>query len=561
MSHSYLLRMEPRNVAGSLEPGLAARVADPLWMLGRQWQLGELLAEDAGSPTSVDLAAETAKVARFRRVGEAVGVPYDPAAMPLDVMAADEVRQAPRWTVRLRVDTGRAFARLLREAGMGGYSDALRTAHALEPAPAHLRVSDPAGARLLDVASGRIADGQQLYEALEHALRTGSDLPASAAIVDVDVDAIRKAGNAWLAFCDATITESGPSTWVPERLAHGFSVATGDDAGASVLDADGVRGPSIDWYSFDSRPVAKATGFTALPPPSPLPTGVRFRGMPNARWWELEDSSIDLGAVDAGPSDVARLALLEFTLVYANDFFAVPLRLPVGSLCRINSLVVHDTFGMKQRIEPAGRGPRQGSQRWTMFTFTERAPGAAPSGVSDMFFLPPVAVQPITGSPVEDVLLLRDEMANLAWAVERRYEGDAGGSVEAIEAMTRSLVDTGRPNADAPLRYLLGMTVPAHWFPLVPTQNAAGVLLDLQRMANQDASVEPRGRILDLNGPHIVDAEVPREGTRLLRDYAMARWSNGESFTWARRTRLVGRGEGSSGLRFDAAVLENENPV
>jgi hypothetical protein len=183
------------------------------------------------------------------------------------------------------------------------------------------------------------------------------------------------------------------------------------------------------------------------------------------------------------------------------------------------------------------------------------------AGVSDLFFLPPVATQAITGSPVEDVLMLRDEMANLAWAVERRYEGDAGGGVESIEGMTRSLVDVARPAADATLRYLLGTTVPAHWFPLVSTQDAAGVRLDLQRMANQNASVKPRGRILDLNGPHIVDAEVPREGTRLLRDYAMARWSNGASFTWARRIRLVGRGEGSSGLRFDAAVLENENPA
>ena len=34
-------------------------------------------------------------------------------------------------------------------------------------------------------------------------------------------------------------------------------------------------------------------------------------------------------SIDAGPSDVARMALLEFALVYGNDFFAMPLRLPV----------------------------------------------------------------------------------------------------------------------------------------------------------------------------------------------------------------------------------------
>ena len=49
-----------------------------------------------------------------------------------------------------------------------------------------------------------------------------------------------------------------------------------------------------------------------------LPTAVRFNGMPAARWWELEDAQVDLGAVDAAPSDLARLALLEFALVFGT---------------------------------------------------------------------------------------------------------------------------------------------------------------------------------------------------------------------------------------------------
>ena len=77
--------------------------------------------------------------------------------------------------------------------------------------------------------------------------------------------------------------------------------------------------------------------------------------MPNARWWEFEDETMDLGAADAGPSDVARLALLEFGLVYGNDFFAIPLQLPIGTLTRITSLVVTDTFGMRLEIEPAAQ--------------------------------------------------------------------------------------------------------------------------------------------------------------------------------------------------------------
>jgi hypothetical protein len=282
--------------------------------------------------------------------------------------------------------------------------------------------------------------------------------------------------------------------------------------------------------------------------------------MPTARWWELEDASVDLGNVDAGPSDVARLALLEFTLVYANDFFAVPLRLPVGSVTRISSLVVGDTFGMRLQIKSASQsGP--GVERWSMFTLSESDPvDSGATGVSDLLFLPPTTSQAITSEPVEDVRLLRDEMANLAWAVEKRYEGGTGTAIERIEQMTLSLPEPPVPGQDASPRYLLGTSVPPYWYPLLPTATAGSLGLKLERMANRDASDDPRGRFLRIANPAIPDAEVPREGTRLVRDYLLTRWSNGEPLLWARRIRRLGRGEGSSGLRFDTVELDEGNP-
>ena len=77
-------------------------------------------------------------------------------------------------------------------------------------------------------------------------------------------------------------------------------------------------------------------------------------------------------------------------------------------------------------------------------------------------------------------------------------------------------------------------------------------------MANRDTSVVPRGRFLVLGSPPLPDAEVPREGARLLRDDALTRWTDGATLAWSRRVRRVGRGEGSSGLRFDAAELGDE---
>lgn len=45
-------------------------------------------------------------------------------------------------------------------------------------------------------------------------------------------------------------------------------------------------------------------------------------------------------------------------------------------------------------------------------------PEAVP--VTNPFFLPAAIVQPNVGAVLEEVLLFRDELANAAWAVERR---------------------------------------------------------------------------------------------------------------------------------------------
>ena len=54
MTTYALHRVEPISRQGDPGEGLAAVVADPLWMLARQRQYGELTGEDAGSPIRVD---------------------------------------------------------------------------------------------------------------------------------------------------------------------------------------------------------------------------------------------------------------------------------------------------------------------------------------------------------------------------------------------------------------------------------------------------------------------------------------------------------------------------
>ena len=68
--------------------GWRAEVADPLWLLGRQWQLLELRGEDAGSPVTVRVDGGTTPLARWQPVG---GRTEDvPPGVPLEAVVERE---------------------------------------------------------------------------------------------------------------------------------------------------------------------------------------------------------------------------------------------------------------------------------------------------------------------------------------------------------------------------------------------------------------------------------------------------------------------------------------
>src|SRR6478672_8665757 len=58
-------RLEPQSTTGDPRPGIEARVHDPLWLVGRQWQLGEFEGEDAGTPLTVRVVTRTVAVDRW----------------------------------------------------------------------------------------------------------------------------------------------------------------------------------------------------------------------------------------------------------------------------------------------------------------------------------------------------------------------------------------------------------------------------------------------------------------------------------------------------------------
>ena len=569
-------RLEPRARDKGLAPGLEARVHDPLWLLGRQWQFGELTADaDLGSAVVAEVSAQVVPLARFRpgrTEGRAPSQAYDVGQQPLEALVeAEDVR--PAASARARARAGQHFERMLSAHRVGRYGAAYRAVFALRTDPEPL---DAASRRFVSLIAGRVIDGARLYAALTATLRPPAGrppaLPATPRVDGPDVERVRAAAEAWLAWSDSLVTS--PSTpnaaWIGSRMEYAFAVeAPAPDGRGIFLEAEEYTDGSLDWHTFTGAPSTNAPAagqVQVVGPRAVVPTAVTYPGMPASRLWEFEDARVDFGGVEANPEDLGRMLVTEFALVYGGDWLIVPFEAPAGSLVRIVSLDVHDTFGRVVRVNPT-TALEPPTAAWRMFGIS---PPVVPNGADgnseprDALLVAPALVSKLEGRAIEDVLLLRDEMANMAWAVERNVEGAHGLPVNRAASDYERGPEPPPPSASSDtLIYRLRTEVPHHWFPLQPQRlHPSDPAMTLRLVAlpsvQPDGTIEPirpLGRLLAPAAPDakvvLREEEVPREGARVTRAYQLARWFDGTTFLWLGRRKAVGRGEGSSGLRFD----------
>jgi hypothetical protein len=275
--------------------------------------------------------------------------------------------------------------------------------------------------------------------------------------------------------------------------------------------------------------------------------------MPNPRFWEMEDRKIEFADIDSSTTDVAKILLTEFALVYGNDWCIVPCVSAVGSLTQVVGLVVTDVFGERLLVQPAGRGTDEGWQTWRMFVLDTRTAGDV---VEPQLFLPPATPKQMTGVILEKVTFLRDEMANMAWAVEATVPSALGGGLDgyrvAAEIQPPIAVPPPLPEG-VEVRYELGTDVPWNWRPFAPVHlpgSVRSIKLRRSRMPGPDRPI--RGRILSVAGPYdLFEEEVPRAGAQVRVSFQRTRWTGGAVQLWLGRRAQTGRGEGSSGLVFD----------
>ena len=574
-------RLEPHprtdDQSASVATGLEARVHDPLWLLGRQWQFREFEGEDTGSPVSVKLQYATSPLSRWSPGVDdaAANEALDFSSQPLETLVERE--GSTLVGLRANAEAGLHFFTLLGARGQDGLKPAYLKAYPLPAPTAQASLLDPQVDRLWGDMAGRAPDAVKLAADLAASLQPSAgtpDLPSIPAVPAAAHDAVLAVAMDWFAWYSTEIGASNANdTWVPERLEYRFAVSAvaSKGSGETVLAAPDYRGDGLDWYDFVHQ-AGRSLGATSESPTvqkwTGLPAPVTFHGMPTMRWWEFENAAVDLGAVDTAPDDLGRLLVTEFATVFGNDWYQIPVELPLGSITSVVSLVVTDSFGQRKLIEPTGQA-RSKSGPWRMFHVSEAVAGRGAGADLEALFLPPVIAMQMDGAPLEDLLFARDEMADMAWAIERLVEGGSGDAANRAEEWERSLAAAAAAAAAAAptapiaaIRYQLATTVPDHWIPLLPVHDGTprGVRLQRGAMLHFDSgapvAVEPLGRLL--NAPvtplRFFEEEVPREGRHVQRIPMLARWHNGRIISWIGRRSRVGRGEGSSGLRYDRAV-------
>jgi hypothetical protein len=570
-SITYWVRGEPdprSDATDALVEPLRARVRDPLWFLTRQWQVGEFLGADSGSPAYVAL---TERVGQLRSWA-AAGQPTTPLGnAPIESQCEPEPFTPD---VAIRVELGQIFEQLLTEQGQAALIDAFRTEYPISEVTDD--PSDLAETRFRLVVGTRAIDGIALLVAANAAAPA---LPPAPVVLAAGQAAVLAAVNAFRQWVADTLGATGtadPVAWRPSRLEYALEITgTAPDGTAVVLAAAPGADGLVDWSALDLEP-ASASSATPRVPEGPhaetraiIPTHVRFRGAPNARFWDFELAEADLGSIVPDKRDLARLALLDFMLVHANDWFTVPVDLAPGALHQVDQLLVQDVFGVATLVRRADREPISAG-RWSLFTTS--VADQPPAATADFFILSPSAGSAIqVGTTLEDVRFARDEVANMVWALEQMTENGIGGAWSGHERdVARNVPPPGTAKPLPPalpgvdLRYAIESRVPEHWIPFLPVSidpAAGSVALERAAMLRDDGTpIEPAGRILrpssiGAGDPYQVPEEqVARSGAGVQRVVCRCRWVDGSTHLWVMRQSGSSAGAVNSALRFDQAL-------
>ena len=610
---SHVLESRTRN--SDITDALRFRVYDPLWMLSRQWQLGEFKGNDAGTAMSVSCQVRTADMKKYFLGEGGSNVINTPNETPLEPVVEQINRDI---TPIVRVESATFFIDLLRSekdaSEIRSIVGKLRELFPLKESDLHMPVSSLENDQVEEFAESRNTrlalfrkayasksfDGYSLY--LNTAkLKELRGIKVSEELIDRYTE--------WFERRYLPNTFKG-SSWKESKLGYEFS-AENDKFHYEAKDYSGGR---VSWYSFDLDKKVDEDAAMDKEVINTLPTLATYPGAPNKRLWEFENRKVFMGNSTEMQAQ-GNVAFLQYATMYGNDWMICPLQTEIGKYIEVEIVNVLDTFGRSHVINRrAGSEDSKDvdfGQRWQMYT-------NAPSDTykdsdSDGLMFPPSLERTIEGEPLEEVSILRDEMANMVWGVENKIQDGCGSSLdagllasevgefideandEAVKKATLSIEEQGKNEQlgyyDATLesdrktdyKYKVMTSVPLNWIPLIP-QHLGGEA-DYKGFLGGRETILRRGKLpcffaddksgdyypvrplssimrkglskdkdgITVEGPLFIEEEnVQGVGTKLVKNCQRSRWIGGKTYTWMGYTKQNKHSQGVSGLEFDS---------
>lgn len=318
MIYDVLLRLEPDPHQRDLARGWAAELADPAWLLGRQWQMGEHQGEDASSPVAVEVSSRATPIGV---VAEQTAL--DPATLPAQAIIESEPQDW--WTPGRRVRLGRLVA----------------TALAAQPHPVTL----PESVTLTGLPVP--------YQALNGTGPDGQVLWQQRSTLGLD--------ESWFGQ-PAPPHEEPVNLWDPAELSYSAELPAGD----TTLTITRHDGGDLDWFHADAT---AALG----PPPAEAPIRItpgrlRYPSAPLPRWWQIEDAQVTIGGQAPDRAALATLVLIDLIVNHSDDWYTFSLPARAGQIITLDEVTVIDSFG-----DP---WPVTAPKDWSLFATTGLDPSS-----------------------------------------------------------------------------------------------------------------------------------------------------------------------------------------
>ena len=581
---SKYVRYEPRTDSRDFTRALSFEPHDPMWMLARQWQFGRFKGDDCGSAVIAKVEESHTDLSLDGLGNIPFGVASDLSAVPLETVIE---RINVDIDLHVRIESAIRFKEMVEASAFRSkWPSVLAACKERFPLDSIYKDDDPqslegirkrantALAREWAVYGKRLFDGYKLFLVMKASNLT---IPGFS-----DSDTGRQIMKEYLVYFQNRFLPAGPKGfWNGEKL--GYEGRLNGDG--TCFGMEDYHSGQLGWYSFDIERSRFSWGTpTQCKKYSFLPTPATFAAAPSRLLWEFEDQKVQMG--NWSNEDVSQLAsalVMQYAMMYGNDWMVIPIESKIGTLLRIPYITVRDTFGEEQHVgalngisRNTAKDPESFSDAWSIFgsAYSTAYKDNRFTSLEHAILFPHTVLRTEESEPLEEVCFLRDEMANMVWGVESRIPDGCGGSMDgrtfsdkvlaSVDAMVEKGEDVEAP-AGAEYSFLMQNRVPVNWIPFIP-QHIPGSYRETRfrrgRMPIWTGRYEPvlpstrllrverdsAGRVI----PRLInEEEILGYGTKVILTAQRTRWFMGQSALWYGFRKVISGYQANSGLMFD----------